>query len=87
MRPYLILIFSILLVFVPVTSQSSNTTTTGVCDSGMNGIECRKIVTVTNYQDDNKLEWQKIRVSFQFRSTNDQLCTTVRGKLTKAENM
>ena len=86
MKPLLFLIFVLPLLLVPITSQANNTTTTGTCDSGMSGIECRKIVIVTNYQDDNNHEWKKARVSFQFRSTNGKSCT-VHGKLRKAENI
>ena len=74
------------MILTPVTSQASDTITTGACDSGMSGIECRKIVTITNYQDGNNQEWKRARISFQFRSTNGNSCT-VQGKLSEAENM
>ena len=86
MKPFLFLIFIIPLALSSVTLQAGNATTAGTCDSGMSGIECRKVVTVTNYQGDNNHKWKKARISFQFRSTNGKSCT-VKGKLSETENM
>ena len=86
MRQFSVLIFLMLLTLSPVISQARTKTTTATCDSGMSGVECRKIVTVTDYQEDSNRNWPKARVSFQFRSTNGNSCK-VQGKLTHATNM
>jgi len=86
MKPFLYLIFLIPMVLAPVISQARIKTTTATCDSGMADIECRKIVTVTDYRDDSNLEWPKVLVSFQFRSTNSNSCK-VQGRLTNTKNM
>ena len=86
MKKFLFLICFIPLVLVSVTSQARIKSTTAICDSGMVGIECRKIVTMIDYRDDNNREWKKARVSFQFRSTNGKSCI-VHGELSESENM
>ena len=86
MRSSLFLIYFIPTLFIPTILHAGNTTNSGICDSGINGIECRKIVTVTNHLDSTNREWKKARVSYQFRSTNGQSCT-VRGEINEAENM
>ena len=86
MKLFLFLIFFSPLVLAPVTSQARIKTTTATCDSGMAGVECRKIVVVTDHHDDSNHKWRKARVSFQFRSTSSNSCK-VQGKLTRTENM
>ena len=64
MKTFLFLICSIPLLLVSVASQARIKSTTATCDSGMIGVECRKIVTVTDYRDNNDREWPKASVSF-----------------------
>jgi len=40
------------------------------CYTGIPGLECRKIVTDTNYRNDGSGEWLKPNHALQFRSTN-----------------
>jgi hypothetical protein len=86
MKPFLFLIFFLPLTLVPVTSQARIKTTTTTCDSGITGVECRRIVSVSDYQDDNNREWPKARISFQFRSINGKSCKA-QGKLSHTKNM
>ena len=80
----LFIIFVIPLMLVPITSQAGISSNTEICDSGMAGVECRKIVT--EYRDDGSNEWLKAGVVFQFRSTNGESCN-VHGQLTNAKNV
>ena len=84
MKPSLFIIFFIPLMIAPITSQARISTNTETCDSGMAGVQCRKIVT--EYRDDGNDKWLKAGVAFQFRSSNGRSCN-VNGKLTNAQNM
>ncbi len=84
MKPFLFIIFVIPLILSPITSQARISTNTEACDSGMTGVQCRKIVT--EYRDAGSGEWLKAGVAFQFRSTNGKSCN-VRGELTNAKNI
>ena len=84
MKPFLFIIFVMPLMLAPITSQARISTDTETCDSGIAGVQCRKIVT--EYRDDGSDEWLKAGVAFQFRSTNGKSCN-VNGKLTNAKNM
>ena len=84
MKSFLFIIFVMPLMLAPKTSQARISSNTETCDSGMTGVECRKIVT--EYRDDGSGEWLKAGVVFQFRSTNGRSCN-VNGKLTNAKNI
>ena len=71
-------------MFVPIASQARISSDIETCESGMVGVQCRKIIT--EYRDDGSKEWLKAGVVFQFRSTNRKSCN-VQGKLTNAKNM
>lgn len=85
-KPELILfiIFVKSLMLIPITSHARISSDTETCDSGMAGVQCRKIVT--EYRDDGSDEWLRAGVAFQFRSTNGESCN-VHGKLNNAKNM
>ena len=84
MRTFFIITFVMPLLFIPITLLARILSNTEPCNSGMIGVECRKIVT--EYRDDESGKWMKAGITFQFRSTNGKSCN-VHGKLANAKNM